>query len=207
MKSATTKLPCEVIIWYVIPDLRNEISRILLEDYNYKQVEIARLLGVTKAAVNQYLSSKRGENFFSLVKDKKTKNMLLKEVRKSVATLVDDKTTIDIELCRMCNIIKGNKIIFKVYDKYVHTDVPECLAEFGEVSTTPTRSTKSGKQLKCPSCRKQVQNDWVVCPYCSEKLALKCAGCKAMVEISWKNCPYCARKIPAKKSKKSSKKK
>lgn len=49
----------ELEVWYVIPAIRREIA-LAMKSNNLKQVEIARRLGVTKAAVSQYLSGKRG---------------------------------------------------------------------------------------------------------------------------------------------------
>jgi predicted transcriptional regulator/predicted RNA-binding Zn-ribbon protein involved in translation (DUF1610 family) len=204
MTKTSTKLPCELIIWYVVPDLRSEISRILKEEYNYKQVEIAEVLGVTKAAVNQYLSSKRGDHFFSLVKDKKTENQLMKEVRKAVVNIANDQSTIDIELCRICNIIKGHKIIQKVYDKYAGGSVPECLMDFGAPVKSAAPSIKTANIIKCTSCKKDLDGNWIACPFCGEKVAQKCPGCRGRVEMSWKVCPHCAKKLKGKDTKKKS---
>ena len=199
--SKTAKLPCELIIWYVLPDFRNEISRILLDEYSFKQVEIAKMLGVTKAAVNQYLSSKRGDNFFSLLKDKKTKNMVMKEIKKSTANIVNEQTTIDIELCRLCNFIKTKKIIFKVYEKYTEGTMPSCLAGIDERTAKLDVKISKGKKIKCPECSKDIQTDWLACPFCGSKVARNCPECKERIELDWKVCPYCAKKLKAKNAK------
>jgi len=201
------QLPCELIIWYVLPDFRNEISRTLIEDYNFKQVEIAKILGVTKAAVNQYLSSKRGDHFFNLIKDKKTKNIMVKEIKKSTASIVDGQSTIDIELCRLCNVIKTNKIISKVYEKYSDGAVPSCIAEFDFDTGVKDSKIPTAKKAKCPSCKKDIQTDWFACPFCAEKIAKKCPGCKSRVELTWKVCPNCAKKLTGKSNKGTVKKK
>ncbi len=49
----------ELEVWYVIPAIRREIA-LAMKSKGLKQVEIANKLGITKAAVNQYLSGKRG---------------------------------------------------------------------------------------------------------------------------------------------------
>ena len=198
-----SKLPCELIIWYVLPDLRNEISRIMYEDYNFKQVEIARALGVTKAAVNQYLSSKRGENFFNLVKNKTHKNMLMRELRKSAQTIVKEQSTIDMELCRMCNIIRRTKIINKVYEKYSTGVVPSCARDMDD------SDLKSGTRIyvKCTGCKKDLDESWVACPYCGVSMLASCPGCGKDVNTAWKVCPYCARKITRKEMKAATRKK
>jgi predicted transcriptional regulator len=199
--SKTTKLPCELIIWYVLPDFRNEISRTLLDEYDYKQVEIAKTLGVTKAAVNQYLSSKRGDNFFSLIKDKKTKNMIMKEIKKSTASIVNEQSTIDIELCRLCNVIKSDKIIVKVYEKYSANSVPSCIAVVDENAVKTDVKISKNKKAKCPECNKDIQSDWLACPFCGNKVGKTCPECNKAVELTWKVCPFCAKNLSTKNTK------
>lgn len=53
-------MPQEMDVWYLLPALRRELSRILVVEESVKQKDIARILGITTAAVSQYLSGKRG---------------------------------------------------------------------------------------------------------------------------------------------------
>ena len=55
--------PCEIIVRTLIPSVRAAITRELLERHGLKQVEVARLLGVTQAAVSQYVRGARGGVF------------------------------------------------------------------------------------------------------------------------------------------------
>jgi predicted transcriptional regulator len=56
------KIPCELIVWYVLPSIRRELARELVEKHKLTQAEVARRFGVTDAAISQYLKSKRGTN-------------------------------------------------------------------------------------------------------------------------------------------------
>jgi len=49
----------ELEVWYVIPSIRKELALAMINQ-GLKQVEIAKKLGLTTPAVNQYLSKKRG---------------------------------------------------------------------------------------------------------------------------------------------------
>ena len=53
------KLPCETVVWYVLPKIRAELAKSLLE-LGISQKEISRKLGVTQAAISQYARGKRG---------------------------------------------------------------------------------------------------------------------------------------------------
>ena len=56
------KTPCEIVVWYVLPTIRREIAKELVDTYRMKQVDVGHLFGVTDAAISQYLKKKRGGN-------------------------------------------------------------------------------------------------------------------------------------------------
>ena len=43
----------------------------------------------------------------------------------------------------------------------------------------------------CPSCGRQVQADFVVCPYCGKPMRASCPKCGKQVERDFVACPYC----------------
>jgi hypothetical protein len=56
-----TLQPQEVEVFYILPAIRRELS-FALKARGKSQKDIAKLLGVTEAAVSQYLSAKRGND-------------------------------------------------------------------------------------------------------------------------------------------------
>lgn len=54
-------LPQEIEVWYVLPALRCEMAKAFLEE-GLTQKQVAGILGVTEAAVSQYVHSKRAQN-------------------------------------------------------------------------------------------------------------------------------------------------
>ncbi len=52
--------PCELVVKTVIPSIRAMVAKELVLGMKMRQVEAARLLGVTQAAVSQYLRGNRG---------------------------------------------------------------------------------------------------------------------------------------------------
>ncbi|MDN5358520.1 MAG: uncharacterized protein PWP76_363 [Candidatus Diapherotrites archaeon] len=54
------KTPCEVIFWQILPAVRRELARELVKR-GLKQREVAEMLGLTPAALTQYLKGKRGK--------------------------------------------------------------------------------------------------------------------------------------------------
>lgn len=53
-------LPCEFSVWYVLPSLRRELALALISEHGLSQRRTADLLGLTEAAVSQYVHGKRG---------------------------------------------------------------------------------------------------------------------------------------------------
>ncbi len=69
------QMPQEIEVWYVIPALRREIAKSMIEDYKITQKQVAVCMNLTEAAVSQYLSSKRAKEivFSSAVSDEDMK--------------------------------------------------------------------------------------------------------------------------------------
>lgn len=52
-------LPQEIEVWYIIPAIRRELAKILIDKYKMRQNKVAEILGISEAAISQYLSNKR----------------------------------------------------------------------------------------------------------------------------------------------------
>ena len=92
---------CEYLFWNIIPAIRGEIARSMINDLGLTQKEAAAKLEITPAAVCQYLSDKRGN---INIKEEK----IIKEIKISAENLIkDDKVDISDETCRICKIIKS----------------------------------------------------------------------------------------------------
>jgi RNA polymerase subunit RPABC4/transcription elongation factor Spt4 len=44
----------------------------------------------------------------------------------------------------------------------------------------------------CPACGRQIEADFVLCPYCHTRFAKRCTSCHRAVRLGWTLCPYCA---------------
>jgi len=90
------KLRQEIEVWYIIPAIRREIAKAMKK--KVKQKDIANMLGVTDAAVSQYLSAKRASQvrFSQNIKN---------EINKSVERITDGTNAISEiqKLCRLCH--------------------------------------------------------------------------------------------------------
>lgn len=43
----------------------------------------------------------------------------------------------------------------------------------------------------CPSCQRQVSDDYILCPHCQANLKHACTSCNQLIKVGWPVCPYC----------------
>jgi len=97
------KAPCEYIFWNVLPSIRKEFVRGLMRSNGFNQKQVAEILGLTSAAVCQYLSSKRGT--FNIIDED-----ILIEIDKSVKVLLEHGSSQLInETCRICRLFRSKE--------------------------------------------------------------------------------------------------
>ena len=103
--------PCEYIVWNGLPIIRRGIAKIMVKKYGLSQKEAANKLGISTAAVSQYLSGKRGKADVTNIE-------ILNEIDISAERIIThgDKVVVT-EICRLCKILISKQIFsFKNYE-------------------------------------------------------------------------------------------
>ena len=118
------KIPCEIVVWYVLPMIRREVSKELVYTHGMTQAEVARRFGVTDAAISQYLKKKRGGN--SLVDDSPLYPQFQEEVRVSAAKIAEEKSDFSTEMCRLCCVDKKTGLLALIYKAQTGSFPPMC---------------------------------------------------------------------------------
>ena len=97
----------KIEINYIIPAIRNEFIKIL--EKNFSDAEIARKLKITKAAVSQYKSGRRGKKLkFPIEIQKKIEKAVSEIIKGKNANAEISKIIDEIKECRyICKICKG----------------------------------------------------------------------------------------------------
>jgi hypothetical protein len=49
----------------------------------------------------------------------------------------------------------------------------------------------------CPACGRQIESEYILCPYCHTRFAKRCPTCAHAVRLGWTLCPYCAAPLDA----------
>ena len=97
--------PQEIEAWYVIPAIRRGFVKTMIEK-GLTQKEAARKLGLTGAAVSQYMSNKRGM-------DIKFSNKINSEIKKSADALMNGGNAMR-EVQRICNLARRERVVCKL---------------------------------------------------------------------------------------------
>ena len=102
--------PCEIVVWYVIPSIRSELAKELL-NLGMKQKEISELLDITQPAVSQYISDKRGHGI-------KFNDEVQELIREFAMDLKDGKlnqSDIIARICDLCRKIKTEDVVCQLH--------------------------------------------------------------------------------------------
>jgi predicted transcriptional regulator len=97
-RSSKIRPRCEIIVQYVLPVIRAEMA-VRMKEEGINQAQIARILGVTPAAVNQYVKNKRG----TAGQDTE----VLEVIDDYLEEYKDDPGALSVHLCDVCNKIKS----------------------------------------------------------------------------------------------------
>lgn len=104
------QMPQEIMVWSILPAIRRELSKTLVNEHHITQKEVASLLGVTEAAVSQYLKSKRA-------KDVTFDGKVMKKIRKAAKEIIKDKSALIGEIQKICNSIDVKLMVCDVHKK------------------------------------------------------------------------------------------
>ncbi len=103
---------CESVARHILPLYRSFVAKELVKKYSYTQVQAAKKLGTTQAAISQYLTAKRGQ--------KRVKNYdeIVPLVKKAAAKVAERLTTTKMSpeefsesFCDLCRSLQKAKMI------------------------------------------------------------------------------------------------
>jgi len=99
------KTPCEIIVWNIVPIIRKEFAKNLIENHGLNQRKVADKLGITESAVSRYVSGKRG--ILEITDDE-----ILEEIKLSTNKIAAESgPTVIEETCRICRLLKSNEFV------------------------------------------------------------------------------------------------
>jgi len=103
-------LPQEIEVWYIIPALRKKLARGLVNS-GLSMEKAGNILGISKAAVSQYLSNKRANKI-------KFDSSFNREIGKSAKIIVGDNSCSVSEIQKLLREFKKTKQYCEICKKF-----------------------------------------------------------------------------------------
>lgn len=126
----SVKPPCIIVVRYILPALRVLIAKELIEKHGLKRVRAAEKMGITPAAVTQYLKNVRGETAVKMVESSDEAINTISKIANSLAK--DEASVYDVleNMCRACRIIMSKGFICEMHKEILpalkENEVCEC---------------------------------------------------------------------------------
>ena len=128
-------LPAEIESKTLIPALRAILAKKLAEDHNIREDEISKMLGVTQAAVSNYIRGTRGDpSLIAKLLAEKEVAIMINELSDSLSSDMAYTPSILSKFIGLCNYIKSSLLICEIHHN-LESDIDLSLIHISE----PTR--------------------------------------------------------------------
>ncbi len=95
----------------VLPSLRVDVARSLVNDYGLKPINVAKMMDVSPAAVTQYLKGVRGRGFDETIFRNGRIKREVDDVVREIVKNPRDHSQVLRKLCRLCRVIRQEALI------------------------------------------------------------------------------------------------
>lgn len=122
-------LPAEIESKTLIPALRAILAKKLAEEHKIREDEISKMLGVTQAAISNYIRGTRGDPKLiqKLVADEQVSEML-KELSDRLASDMAYTPSSLAKFISLCNYIKSSLLICEIHHN-LETNIDEAICK------------------------------------------------------------------------------
>jgi len=104
------QMPQEIEVWYIIPAIRRELAKSMIDDFKFTQKQVANHMALTEAAVSQYLNLKRAKEVIFT-------QAVLEEIKKSASSIIENNITLVPEMLRLCHLTDVKQVMCDIHKK------------------------------------------------------------------------------------------
>lgn len=112
-------MPQEIEVWYLIPSIRKELAEILINNHGLSQKKTAKILGMTEAAISQYIKSKRGSELKFSSSDSE-------KIKKSARGIIKNPENTMKIIYNLSNSLKKSKAICELHKSHDNSVSEDC---------------------------------------------------------------------------------
>lgn len=106
------KMPCELIVTHILPTARGAIAKELVASHGMTQTQIAKIFGVTSAAISQYIKGMRGGN--NLIDKSAYREDFYAMIAKTASEIAAGNDVTE-SLCNVCTFVKESGLLRALY--------------------------------------------------------------------------------------------
>src|SRR3954447_17411284 len=70
------------------------------------------------------------------------------------------------------------------------------LAEIYDEQLEEDALLRTMQEGTCPSCQRNIEGDFLFCPWCQTRVRQACERCERPIMMRWRSCPYCGTATP-----------
>ncbi len=109
------KPPCIIVVRYILPTIRVLIAKELISVHGLSRVRAAKMMGLTPAAITQYLKNVRGETAVKTVESSDEATKAISEMADHIAN--GDASAYDmlLDLCKICRITRAEGLLCEMH--------------------------------------------------------------------------------------------
>jgi hypothetical protein len=108
---------CEIASQYLLPTLRALVAKALMEKYKLTQQDTASKLGLSQAAISQYMRQLRGSKVKTIEKDKGIIDEIEKFSGRIASGELNSLSALN-AFCDICKIIRKKRLLCEIHIKY-----------------------------------------------------------------------------------------
>lgn len=100
------KPPCMTMVRYFLPAFRALLMENLIEEYSMRKIDVSAKMGLTPAAITQYIKGDRGTTFKEKIVESEKTMKILSELAEALAKDNVSEEIIEDKLCKACMTIR-----------------------------------------------------------------------------------------------------
>ena len=109
------KPPCTVVVQHILPALRFEIAKKLIQVHGLRRAEAAWKMGLTPAAVTQYMKGSRGDTASARIESSMKVMELVSDISRDIANGLSAIDMLLMKLCRVCHAVRTEGLICELH--------------------------------------------------------------------------------------------
>lgn len=105
------------MVRYILPAIRAQIARKLINEYGLRRSEASKKMGVTPAAVTQYLEGVRGEIANSMVESSEEAAEAVSQIAEDLVKNEASMCEVLDKMCKACRAIRSSGLLCEMHKK------------------------------------------------------------------------------------------